>query len=919
MGASPLVYANTPGLIAQPQSALAAGTPLTSLPLSIIQSDADFANVKIETFYQTVQDGESIDMSEVVSYTDGYQYQESELILHWERISTVSNVGGLPAAAGGLLEIADWIDPASSAEISTPYMVQGAATTDTNGGIMGVWILGIRGRGLNTIPSGLSFTYQADSVFANGNALTQAVLQALSASAQQAAVACEVFTDAGQGTNWTPNWTPAVNAYGKPSWGKANGCYYQALEVTGPTAAVEPDEWPTKLGSVLIDGGVLWVLVGRGFSNGQQFSMPTSPTDGHVYTAAEMKACLTSWITTGQANLTGPSGSGRIQRLQKSAPGGLVSTTVTYWDGNNQTVTHDGVVHCVGIFQRALPAYAAVPPAYNVFEGNEFMSGNPLCTIQSGQTSNDLQRLAQNVMNAAVRPEGFPNPAIGNGSAATLPTSHSGYAYNRSECMNVWELTDTGAETGDMAIRLWVMSVDGGSGLVSCRVDYNQGGNQITTANGSLNIVLMAARASNVVLSGVITIGTQGSPTPVPQGENGVLNGSFETWVGLIHAGAQFVGVPTLWSVSNNTADGYTTQQPGIDSAYGVGLNVGNAHGAANTQWVSLLSYPIAVTAGDLYAYSLLAFAEKAGSPGTGITTGFIVRCHIRDINFANDVSFDLIPNQGLGYTPTKFSGSFTMPVAGATTVLTKTGQVISLTGAVPAQPTYFYYEIWNYKPNVTSMVEVDDMQLIDIASGTDNVSPVNSAQSLSTNASLSQSGTSTTINVSANSLITPYQTVSYGAGSVNPGSYGTWYIYALDPQLAGGAVTYLATQNEASLTSMPGCVRFGAITTTPAGGGSGGGTGGSGGTTTLTITTYNPNPATPGIGYSYQLQAYGGTTPYTWSLASGSLPSGLGLSSSGLISGTTSSAGNYAFTAKVVDSSSPQQVATQPMTIYVS
>jgi uncharacterized Ntn-hydrolase superfamily protein len=58
------------------------------------------------------------------------------------------------------------------------------------------------------------------------------------------------------------------------------------------------------------------------------------------------------------------------------------------------------------------------------------------------------------------------------------------------------------------------------------------------------------------------------------------------------------------------------------------------------------------------------------------------------------------------------------------------------------------------------------------------------------------------------------------------------------------------------------------------------------------------------GIAYSSSLVATGGVAPYTYSIASGSLPAGLTLNSStGAITGTPSAAGTSTFTAKVVDS----------------
>ncbi|PYT73091.1 MAG: hypothetical protein DMG39_07770, partial [Acidobacteria bacterium] len=57
----------------------------------------------------------------------------------------------------------------------------------------------------------------------------------------------------------------------------------------------------------------------------------------------------------------------------------------------------------------------------------------------------------------------------------------------------------------------------------------------------------------------------------------------------------------------------------------------------------------------------------------------------------------------------------------------------------------------------------------------------------------------------------------------------------------------------------------------------------------TVQVTTTQLPGATWSGAYNAPLAASGGTTPYAWSLASGSLPNGLSLSSSGAISGTPS------------------------------
>jgi hypothetical protein len=86
-----------------------------------------------------------------------------------------------------------------------------------------------------------------------------------------------------------------------------------------------------------------------------------------------------------------------------------------------------------------------------------------------------------------------------------------------------------------------------------------------------------------------------------------------------------------------------------------------------------------------------------------------------------------------------------------------------------------------------------------------------------------------------------------------------------------------------------------------------------------LAVSTTSLPGATVGEGYEATLGATGGTTPYTWSLSSGSLPGGMSLdTSSGEISGTPTSPGTSDFTVEVTDSGGPPQTATQALSIAV-
>ncbi|MFO1394416.1 MAG: putative Ig domain-containing protein [Steroidobacteraceae bacterium] len=60
--------------------------------------------------------------------------------------------------------------------------------------------------------------------------------------------------------------------------------------------------------------------------------------------------------------------------------------------------------------------------------------------------------------------------------------------------------------------------------------------------------------------------------------------------------------------------------------------------------------------------------------------------------------------------------------------------------------------------------------------------------------------------------------------------------------------------------------------------------------------------PANQGLTYSQSITASGGTAPYTYAISSGSLPAGMTLSSSGVLSGTPSVSGSFSFTVTATD-----------------
>ncbi|WP_174240918.1 putative Ig domain-containing protein, partial [Granulicella sp. S190] len=86
-----------------------------------------------------------------------------------------------------------------------------------------------------------------------------------------------------------------------------------------------------------------------------------------------------------------------------------------------------------------------------------------------------------------------------------------------------------------------------------------------------------------------------------------------------------------------------------------------------------------------------------------------------------------------------------------------------------------------------------------------------------------------------------------------------------------------------------------------------------------LAITTASLPQATAGTAYSTTISAAGGTSPYAWTLTSGQIPAGLTLSTSGILSGTPTTSGNYSFVLSATDSSSPAQSTTAQVSLSVA
>lgn len=238
------------------------------------------------------------------------------------------------------------------------------------------------------------------------------------------------------------------------------------------------------------------------YSNGQTVTLPTSPADGHHYTAAECKFLFAwRWSSTGTVSpmQTPPLGYGQLGPMKASVNGsGVVSCSVGMIDanGNLNQLTTLGRVAVFAFCQRS-GTPASLTPTANQFAEiafDDFMPGSDLpYTI--------VQQILNNINEALLTPEFFGPATHANGDTIPLPVSPiDGYAYSRSEVQYLWCWSDTTNQTGtNLRMPLFLGHIDSNTGLVTLHVWRLPPGSDPVDDNDSLariSVITVARRAA---------------------------------------------------------------------------------------------------------------------------------------------------------------------------------------------------------------------------------------------------------------------------------------------------------------------------------------------------------------------------------------------------------------------------------------
>jgi hypothetical protein len=473
-----------------------------------------------------------------------------------------------------------------------------------------------------------------------------------------------------------------------------------------------------------------------------------------------------------------------------------------------------------------------------------------------------------------------------------------------------------------------IPTVAGTSNLIVKATDSS---NPQQTTSGPVSITITSAALSLTLTSlpnGMVgtpyssTIGVSGGTSPYACT---ITSGTLPA--GLILTGCLVSGIPTVAGTSNLIVKATDSSNPQQTTSGPVSITITSAalsltlsslpNGMVGTPYSSTIGvsggtspYACTITSGTLPAGLILTGCLVSGTPTVAGTSNLIVK--------ATDASNPQQTTSGpVSITITAAAATLTLASPPAGTINVAYSGTVGITGGTGP-----------YTCTLVSGTLQTGLSLNGcLVTGTPTVSGSSTIQVKATDSSSPAATTTGPVTV----VINP-ATIVLTISSPPPATIDTPYT-GLIP-VSGGTGPYMCTIKSGVLPTgltLNGCTITGTPVTTgttmvtitatdsanPVDTGSGPITITVNGLAPLTFNGSLPNP-TLNVSYTQTLQAKGGLAPYTYAITAGALPTGLSLSTGGVISGTPTVVGASSFTVTATDSQPTPQTASLPLVLVV-
>jgi hypothetical protein len=775
-----------------------------------------------------------------------------------------------------------------------------------------------------SLPAGLSLSSGGDitgTPTSVGNSSFTVKVSDSSSPAQSATVSLSITVTGG---------TLQISTSSLPN-GQTGTAYSATLSASGGTS---PYTWAVSAGSL---------PAGLSLNSAGQISGNPTTTGTSSFTLRVTDSSSPAQATTANFSITITSSVTPVQITTTSLPGGKTGTSYS----TTLAATGGTAPYTWSIVSLSLPAGLSLSSSGQI-SGTPTTAGNSSFTVKVTDSSSPVQNatavfgidISSSVTPVEITTSSLPNGKTGVSYGADLAASGGTTPYS-------WSISSGSLPAGLTLSSSGLISgtpTTAGTSSFTVKVTDSSSPSQVTTANLSITVTasVTPVQITTSSLAGgqtgtaySSTLSASGGTTPYSWS---ISSGSLPAGLTLNSSG-QISGTPTTAGTSSFTVKVNDSSSPAQTATASLSITITTSvtpvvittaslpGGKTSTAYSSTLSasggttpYSWSISSGSLPAgLTLSASGQISGTPTTAGTSSFTVKvtdssspAQTKTASLSITVTSSVTPVQittsSLPSGKTGTSYSSTLSATGGTTPYNwsvssgslPAGLTLSTSGQISGTPTTAGTSSFTVKVTDSSSPAQTATASLSITI-TASVTPVQITTSSLTGG---QTGTAYSATLSATGGTTPY------SWSVSSGSLPAGLTLSTSGQISGtptsaGTSSFTVKVTDSSSPAQTATASL-SITITAS-------------VTPVQITTSSLTGGQTGTAYSATLSATGGTTPYSWSISSGSLPAGLTLSASGHISGTPTTAGTSSFTVKVTDSSSPAQTATASLSITIT